>query len=62
MNKIVKSICSPKYFFHGLLVKFGRFIPCKLYLSWMYYLRLGKRMNWKNPKTYNEICNWMKIF
>lgn len=27
----------------------------------MYYEKLGKELNWKNPSTYNEIINWEKV-
>lgn len=50
-----------KIFIHFLL-KFGRFIPDKLYLSLMCFLRTGIVINWENPKTYTEKLNWLKIY
>lgn len=58
----MKALVDPKYLAHGLLVNFGKFIPDKLYLTWMYFIKTGKKMNWENPSTYNEICQWMKIY
>ena len=35
--------------------------PDKAYLSIMYRAHLGKKLNWKNPKTYNEKLQWLKV-
>lgn len=34
----------------------------KLELSLMYRLKCGSRLDWKNPKTYLEKLNWMKLY
>lgn len=34
----------------------------KLYISLRYYAALGKRMNWKNPQTFNEKLQWLKLY
>ena len=34
----------------------------KLYLSTMYFLSHGSILNWKNPKTFNEKQNWLKLW
>ena len=44
------------------LLKYGAFVPDKLYLSWMYYLKTGVRMNWENPQTYTEKLQWLKLY
>lgn len=38
-----------------------RFLPDKQYLSFVYYLTTGKRINFNNPKGYNEKLQWLKI-
>lgn len=43
------------------LIKFGRFIPDKLFLSFRYYLTFGKCLNLKNPKSFNEKLQWLKL-
>lgn len=43
---------------HGLL----KFLPDKAYLSIQYRANLGKKINWKNPKTFNEKLQWLKIY
>ena len=37
-------------------------MPDKMYINIAYYLCLGKRMNWKNPTTYNEKLQWLKVY
>lgn len=44
-------------------VKYGmRFIPDKMYLQIYYFTRFKKFINFKNPKTFNEKLNWLKIY
>ncbi len=45
-----------------LLLKYGHFIPDKLYLTWLYYLKTGTKINWNNPKTYTEKLQWLKLY
>jgi len=43
-------------------VKYGmKFIPDKMYLQIYYFSRFKKFIDFKNPKTYNEKLNWLKI-
>lgn len=44
-----------------LLVKFGRWIPDYYYLSIYSVFRNGQKINLKNPQTYNEKINWLKL-
>lgn len=34
----------------------------KLYLSILYYVSFGKHLNWKNPTTFNEKLQWLKLY
>ncbi len=38
-----------------------RFLPDKLYLQIYYFAQFHKFINFKNPKTYNEKLNWLKL-
>ena len=38
------------------------FLPDKAYLSVMYRANFGKKLHWKNPKTYNEKLQWLKLY
>lgn len=37
-------------------------MPTKFYLNLRYWLVFKKRINWRNPKTYNEKLQWMKLY
>lgn len=43
---------------HGLL----RWMPDKQFLKLIYYCRLGKRLDLKNPMTFNEKLQWLKLY
>lgn len=40
----------------------ARFLPDKFYLSVKFRLRFGYWMDWKNPQTFNEKLQWLKIY
>lgn len=39
-----------------------RWIPDKMYLNLRYMLAFHKKLNLKNPQTYNEKLQWMKLY
>lgn len=45
-----------------LLGKFSFLFPDKQYLQMMYWLHLGRKLNLKNPKTFNEKLQWLKLY
>lgn len=56
LKKLVK--CSLSI----LLRKLAPFLSDKLYLELLYRVRMGKRLNLKNPKTYTEKIQWLKLY
>ena len=50
-------------FLLAVLEKTAQFIPIpdKMYLRMKYLLRLGKILNLKNPQTFNEKIQWLKL-
>ncbi len=38
------------------------FLPDKLYLKMRFYLEMGKKIDLKNPQTFNEKLQWLKIY
>lgn len=50
---VLKSIRHNMYYY---------FCPDKIYLSRIYKSIFGKKINWKNPTTFNEKLNWLKIY
>lgn len=39
-----------------------RFLPDKLYLSLRYRFQIGHWIDWKNPKTFTEKIQWLKVY
>lgn len=37
-------------------------LPDKLFLSWMFRIKMGYRINWENPVTFDEKVNWIKLY
>lgn len=67
MNEKVKHIVS-KDGFHWLIyytllaTKTARFVPDKWYVKLEYRCLMGKRLDLKNPQTFNEKLQWLKIY
>ncbi len=61
-KKIVQWIINPKRFFNGLLLKLSPILPDKFFLSCMVRVSCGYWPHWKNPKTYNEKLQWLKLY
>ena len=63
MKKIFKVFKNPKLIFMRLLsFKISKFIPDKTYLKMKFYLRIGHKLNLKNPLTFNEKLQWLKLY
>lgn len=63
LKKLSRNISDPKGLAIKILAKFSPFIKSdKTYLSMRYRLFMGKKLNLKNPRTFNEKLNWMKIY
>ena len=43
------------------LVSLFSFLPTKLYLRVLYRIKIGRKLDLKNPKLYSEKLNWLKI-
>lgn len=42
--------------------KMTMLISDKNYISWQYKRHMNKRINWDNPKTFNEKLQWLKVY
>jgi len=62
MNRFKRIIKNPRYLFFYIIRIFSKLIPDRYYLEITYYIMLGKSLNLKNPKTYNEKIQWLKLF
>ena len=63
INKIIKGIKTPKLIILRIL-QFGifRFIPDKFFLKIKYRIIIGKKLNLKNPQSFNEKLQWLKLY
>jgi hypothetical protein len=39
----------------------GRILPDKAFLSILYRIRVGRKLNWKTPVSFNEKLQWLKL-
>lgn len=62
MNRIRYYYNHPNYILVALITKLNRLFSDKLYLKILYFLYMGKRLNLKNPKTFTEKIQWLKLF
>lgn len=53
---------KPRKLSTTFLRKYGFFIPDKLYLSIYYRIKFGKKLDWENPKSFNEKLQWLKLY
>ncbi len=44
------------------MMKLVRLLPDKIYLSLKFYNVFGRFPNWKNPQTYSEKLQWLKLY
>lgn len=59
MSKINKFISRENL---NNIMRIFAFIPDKQYLKLMYRIRMGKKLNLKNPQTFNEKLQWLKLY
>lgn len=62
LKKLKKAVTNPRVVLIVLLEKCARLFPDKLYISMKYRLLMRKPMNWKNPQTFNEKLQWLKLY
>ena len=46
----------------SLIKKTFSFLPDKPYLSLLFRIKLKRKMNWDDPKTFNEKLQWLKLY
>jgi len=46
----------------ALLLKMTHIIPDALYLKLRYYMRFHQKLNLKNPRTFSEKLQWLKLY
>lgn len=63
MQSLINYVKNPRLIGLGFVKKVAKFISNdKLYLQLRYYFETGNWLNLKNPETFNEKLNWLKLF
>ena len=66
MSKITTAINLLKrnkgLFMASVLMRLNFLFPDKLYLTLLYRLKMGYWIDWKNPKTFSEKLQWLKLY
>lgn len=63
MSSIVKYIKNPYRFFLPLAARgWFRTMDDEKYLKLMFRARMGRKLDLKNPKTFNEKLQWLKLY
>ena len=62
MESIIYYLSHPRVAALGLLTRFGTWLPDKTFLKLNFYLRMGYKLDLKNPKTFSEKLQWLKLY
>ena len=63
IKKIVNKLKNPKeMLLYISIFHVYDFIPDKSYLRFKYWLNMDKKLDLKNPKTFNEKLQWLKLY
>ena len=63
MNKIIKYIKKPSNVLLYLMNKnFFKWIPDEKYIKIKYKLEMNQKFNLKEPRTFNEKLQWLKLY
>ena len=57
-----KKLTIQQKIYRKLCVKFEKYIPDTFYLKMLYKVRIGKKLNLKNPITFDEKLQWLKLY
>lgn len=62
LERIIRAIKEPRRIIKYLVLKTAIIYPDKLYLKLLFPLRTGYKLDLKNPKTFNEKLQWLKLY
>lgn len=61
IEQIKRWIKHPTRFILALITRFGKRLPDSVYLQFKFYEVFGRKLDLKNPKTFNEKLQWLKL-
>ncbi len=62
MLSIKDYILSPRTTAIVVIEHFGQWLPDKVYLKLIFWLKMGRRLNLVNPQTFSEKLQWLKLY
>ena len=62
MQPIINYIKHPGSLLDSMVHHYGQWLPDSIYLKLRYRFNMGKRLNLKNPKTFSEKLQWLKLY
>lgn len=62
MLPIKEYLKQPALLGCALLEHFGKWLPDRVYLKLMFRFKMGYRLNLRNPKTFSEKIQWLKLY
>ena len=57
-----ENLTLGKRFKRKICHTFGHWMPDRLYLEWLYEVRMGTKLHLDHPETFNEKLNWLKLY
>ncbi len=61
-EQMCSNLSLVKRFKRKACYAFGRWMPDRLYLEWLYEVRMGTKLQLDHPVTFNEKLNWLKLY
>lgn len=62
LKSFTKVVLHPRLLLIKLLYYNAHLINDKRYLSWMFYLKCGYKLDWESPKSFCEKLQWLKLY
>lgn len=66
LSRIIKAVTvlfsNPHEFICSIISRYGALIPDDIYLRIVFRLKMGHSLNLKDPKTFNQKLQWLKLY
>lgn len=62
MQSLLYYIEHPTLTLDSLVVHFGQWLPDSIYIKLRYRLHMGKQLDLKHPRTFQEKLQWLKLY
>lgn len=62
MLPLKEYVQKPSLIMVGLITRLNFLFPDKLYLKWLYRLKLGRKLDLETPKRFTEKLQWLKLY